>query len=76
MRTEGIDYKRRSATALALIAAVAIGTHATMNFALKSTDADAELINISGRQRMLSQRIALFVHRIHSSNSPREDLSK
>ena len=50
--------------ALSLIAALAIGTHVLVDAVVKRMEDAAEVVNISGRQRMLSQRIAGFTQRL------------
>lgn len=50
--------------ALALIAALAIGTHVLVDTVVKRMEDAAEVVNVSGRQRMLSQRIASFAERL------------
>lgn len=44
--------------ALSLIAALTIASHLTLNRVLAEHEGSAEIVNVSGRQRMLSQRIA------------------
>ncbi len=44
--------------ALGLIAALTIASHLTLNRVLAEHEGSAEIVNVSGRQRMLSQRIA------------------
>lgn len=51
---------KRYAVALSLILAIIVSTHLIESQALKSAQADAELINLSGKQRMLSQQILLY----------------
>ena len=46
------------AIALLIIASLSVVSHVLLNFMVKQNDGYAELINVSGRQRMLSQRIA------------------
>jgi len=50
----------RYATALGLVASVLIVTHITSGDRLRSGEQHARLIDVSGMQRMLSQRIALL----------------
>lgn len=45
-------------TALALIASLSIGTHALIDSIVREQQTTAKVINVAGRQRMLSQRIA------------------
>ncbi len=40
---------------------------------LEGQNADAENINVSGRQRMLSQKIALYAHRLNQSEPSQQD---
>lgn len=51
---------RRYIIALGLIAIAAIGAYIVLRLLLATNESNAALINVSGRQRMLSQRIALF----------------
>lgn len=55
---------RRYSVALALIAAVLVFSHALMSFQIARNKADGYIINISGMQRMLSQRIALLANEL------------
>jgi len=50
----------RYVLALGLVAAVLIATHLASGDRLKTAERDARLIDLSGMQRMLSQRIALL----------------
>lgn len=50
--------------ALSLIAVLAIGTHAVVDAVVQQMEDSAEVVNVSGRQRMLSQRIAGFSERL------------
>ncbi|MEO1652390.1 MAG: type IV pili methyl-accepting chemotaxis transducer N-terminal domain-containing protein, partial [Bacteroidota bacterium] len=49
-----------------------------LNYTINKQERDARLINISGKQRMLGQRIEKDIHFIHLSKSPQqiEDLKK
>lgn len=54
---------KRYAIALSLILAMVISAHSLEFHAIKSARQDAALINISGKQRMLSQRIIVLAQR-------------
>jgi len=55
---------------ISLIALISGLSYWTTHVAIKQQQSDANTINIAGRQRMLSQRIALFAHRyLQASNS-------
>ncbi|MEM6567247.1 MAG: ATP-binding protein [Planctomycetota bacterium] len=57
-----IDRLRASyLTALSLVALLTIGAQVVVHRSIARSDSDALLINLSGRQRMLSQRIAKYV---------------
>lgn len=56
---------RRYLTAVSIIALLSIGAFLSLKSALNDSDSTALVVNISGKQRMLSQHIALDVHRIH-----------
>ena len=56
--------RRRYMLALGIVALVLVSSHAVMHRMLNEQEGDAEVINISGQQRMLSQRIALDVLRL------------
>lgn len=58
----GITY--RYIVALSLIAILSTVAFYTLLTAIQSTNSTAYIVNISGKQRMLSQHIALDVHRI------------
>lgn len=71
------NFTRRYIIAITLIALLAIGALYILNLALKTSDSTALIVNISGKQRMLSQRIASFsqqhyLYTFHISTS--EDL--
>ena len=51
--------------ALALIAILSTIAFFSLQIILKESEHTGEIVNISGKQRMLSQRIALDIHRIH-----------
>ena len=61
--------------ALSLIAIVITSAYFILHQQLKVNKKDAYLINVSGMQRMLSQRIALFAHEInHSKNEAKASI--
>lgn len=63
MDTKSIITKRYS-IALVLVAASLIGSHLLKNSQTAKNIADGRVINISGMQRMLSQRIALMANEL------------
>lgn len=58
--------------ALSLVALLSIMTHFGLMLAIVTQNGAAATINLSGRQRMLSQRIALFGQELVSSSTPDE----
>ena len=52
---------KRYAVTLSLILAIIVTTHIIESQSVKSAQADAELINMSGKQRMLSQQMLLYI---------------
>ncbi len=56
---------KRYAFALGIIALLSTLALSLLHLVLKDTQSIAYVVNISGKQRMLSQHIALDVHRIH-----------
>jgi len=62
-----ISITIRYAVALSLIAILSTFAFFFLHSALKDSNSTAYIVNISGKQRMLSQHIALDVHRIHES---------
>jgi len=61
------DITIRYAIALFLIAVLSTFAFFFLHSAIKDSDSTAYIVNVSGKQRMLSQHIALDVHRIHIS---------
>ena len=55
--------------ALVLIAFVLCASYTILIQQISANEQDAYIINISGMQRMLSQRIALMAHEIHHANN-------
>lgn len=58
--------------ALSLIAAVIIGTFILNRNQILASEKDAHIINISGMQRMLSQRIGLMAREVYFAQSQQE----
>lgn len=58
---------QRYTLAVLIIALLSTGAFYALQSALSDSDSTAYVVNISGKQRMLSQHIALDVHRIHQS---------
>lgn len=56
--------------ALTLIALFSIGSQITIQYFLKGQDTDARIINIAGRQRMLSQKITKHTLLLFQSETP------
>lgn len=61
--------KTRYITALAIIAFLVISSHFIMEFSSKKAEFDSRIINIAGRQRMLSQKITKCVFGISISKN-------
>lgn len=64
---------RRYLLAVLIIALLSTTAYYTLQSALSDSDATAYIVNLSGRQRMLSQHIALYAHRFdqaeHNGNT-------
>lgn len=60
---------RRYIIALCIIALLATGSFIALQTVISSNQYSAPIINISGRQRMLSQRTALYAHQLFSDLS-------
>ena len=58
--TPGLNLRRRYLLALSLLALLAAAAYASLDAVIRSQETYSSVINISGRQRMLSQRIALL----------------
>lgn len=67
----GTLWKRYGA-ALFLILAVLTASHFIETHAIKQAQADAEIINLSARQRMLSQKIVLHAQTFITDNKPED----
>lgn len=57
----------RYVIAISLVAVLSIAAFMTMNTVIKGMDKNNYLINLSGKQRMLSQYIALDAYRVYSA---------
>ncbi len=62
----------RYTLAVFLIALLSTGAFYALKSALSDSDSTALIVNISGKQRMLSQHIALDVHRVYRSQFNRD----
>lgn len=60
-----INFTKRYVLALMLIAFLSIGAFFILNFALKTSDFTALIVNKSAKQRMYSQRIASFAQQYY-----------
>ncbi len=58
-------FRWRYIIALTIIAILSISTYFLLEELIKTQEKYAPLINISGRQRMLSQRISLYAYKFH-----------
>jgi signal transduction histidine kinase/CheY-like chemotaxis protein len=68
-----MPIKTRYIAALCLIALTVSSSALILNYVFKTQENDASIINIAGQQRMLSQRIALFITRL--SYCPADNLA-
>jgi signal transduction histidine kinase/CheY-like chemotaxis protein len=68
-----MPIKTRYIIALCLIALTVSSSALILNYIFKTQENDAYIVNIAGQQRMLSQRIALFITRL--SYCPADSLS-
>ncbi len=58
-RSTARDFTRRYALALGLVALLTIAAQIAVQLALHRARSDAEVVNLAGRQRMLSQRLTM-----------------
>ena len=63
---------RRYALALTVIALLACSAYAAFEMVIRQQESTGAVVNISGRQRMLSQRTALFVQRMLAASDHRQ----
>ncbi len=68
MKGSAFGFTGRYVLALSLIAIFSILAYFNLSNLIKAQLQDGEVINVSGRQRMLSQKIALFSMRYNVSN--------
>ena len=75
VQTESINFTQRYVWALLLVAIVATVSLATLLWALKTAETTALIVNDSGKQRILSQRIASLGQNYfsHFSNGEQSD---
>ncbi|MCL4431153.1 MAG: diguanylate cyclase [Epsilonproteobacteria bacterium] len=75
MRNEAmeINFTKRYALALMLIALLSTGAYYILAFALKTSDYTALIVNKSAKQRMYSQRIASFSQQYYRSTYVKEN---
>jgi diguanylate cyclase (GGDEF)-like protein len=66
---------RRYLLAVIIIALLSTSAYFTLQSALSDSDATAYIVNLSGRQRMLSQHIALDSHRFYQAKQENLSLS-
>ncbi len=64
-----MSIKLRYLSALLLVAIIVSASAISMRYVFKAQENDAIVINVAGQQRMLSQRIALFVQRVSVCDS-------
>ncbi|KGE04790.1 response regulator [Pseudohaliea rubra] len=70
------EMRRRYLLALALVAGLASAAAVILQLAIRAEEDTAALVNISGRQRMLSQRTALLAHRlVYAPDEQRKELA-
>lgn len=61
--------------AVLIIAVLSTSAYYTLQSALSDSDATAYIVNLSGRQRMLSQHIALDTHRFNNAQQSHSSIS-
>ena len=67
---EPVSLWRRYALALVLLVVFVVTSHVVTGQAIRNATADATIVNDSGRQRMLSQRVLYFAERSHHGHDP------
>ncbi len=78
MKDSAPGFTGRYVLALSLIAIFSILAYFNLSHLIKAQSQDGEVINVSGRQRMLSQKIALYSMRYDAINTQaiKDELSK
>lgn len=66
----------RYIVALSLIGFVAVAAYLSIRILIEEEKKSAAIINISGRQRMYSQRIALYLNKSNNSNQAKKEIYK
>jgi two-component system sensor histidine kinase/response regulator len=66
----GNILRRRSILALSILAGLVILSQLTIQHTIRKNEADSRIINIAGRQRMLSQRIAKCALGVYATADP------
>ncbi len=69
MKDNSPGFTGRYVLALSLIAIFSILAYFNLSHLIKAQSQDGEVINVSGRQRMLSQKIALYSMRYDAANT-------
>ncbi len=72
---KNLNVTVRYVIALTMIAVLSSVAFYSINRVLHESDSTAYIVNISGKQRMLSQRIALDIHRIHQALAETANMS-
>lgn len=71
------DYlTKKNLLAVALIAVIFISNYAFNSIIVRTQDSIANVINVSGKQRMLSQRIALFATQLVALEPTDQDITR
>jgi len=69
----GLDLRRQYLLALSLLALLSAGAYASLESVIRSHETYSSVINVSGRQRMLSQRIAFLSSRLPTAGDAEYD---
>ena len=71
IRVDPSQFLARYVLGFVPIVAFVIGAHGLHLMTIRQGALDQEVINVSGRQRMLSQRITFLSHRYMETGAPR-----